>query len=229
MVVARLEAGEVVVHGDEGHHLARVLRVRNGDEVRAFDGLGREAMGVVRNVERDRVTLDLGASRRSEAEPSVSVTLAVALLKGDKLADVVRMGTELGVARFLLLATRYAEPEDLSRSKARRLERIAREAAKQSGRAVIPSIDGPVALEDAPVDATALVADPAAGVPVVAHVREAGEAAFTTFSGPEGGFAAEEVEDLVARGAVRVSLGRSILRAETAAVVLASAVLLGSA
>ena len=241
VVVERLEEGETAVYGDEGHHLARVLRVRTGDHVRAFDGRGREASGVVQGVERDRVSLELGPSRRSEAEPHVAVTLAVALLKGDKLADVVRMGTELGVARFLLLVTRHSELEDLSRSKTQRLERIAREAAKQSGRAVIPPIEGPAALSDAPVDDTALVADPRADTPVIARVRGDRHASstavsalvstptFMTLSGPEGGFAPDEVDDLVRRGATRVSLGRSILRAETAAVVLASAVLLGSA
>ena len=230
VVVEDLREGEAVVRGDEGHHLARVLRVRPGDGVRAFDGRGREASGVVRAVERDRVTLELDGPAPSGVEPDLEVTMAVALLKGDKLADVVRMGTELGVARFVLVQTRRAEPDVLSRSKAQRLERIAREAAKQSGRAVIPTIEGPTTLDDLPVDAGAIVADPGADTSAVSHVQATLEPSkrWLTLTGPEGGFADEEVGRLVGRGAARVRLGRSILRAETAAVVLAAAVLLAA-
>lgn len=228
VVVEDLSAGETVVIGDEGHHLARVLRVRPGDQVRAFDGTGREALGVVRQVERERVTVDLSEPKLSAAEPAAEVTVAVALLKGNKLADVVRMGTELGVRRFVLLDTARAEPDDLSAGKMQRLERVAREAAKQSGRAVIPGVDGPVGLASLELSTETLIADPGADARIADHVLARRSAArdWLVVSGPEGGFEPEEVAGLVARGATRVSLGRSILRAETAPVALAAGVVL---
>lgn len=230
VVVEEVREGETIVYGDEGHHLARVLRVRPGDAVRAFDGSGRQARGTVRDVERGRVTLELRAPEPADAEPAVALTVAVALLKGTKLADVVRMGTELGASRFVLLTTRRAEPDDLSPAKLARLERVAREAAKQSGRAVIPAIDGPVALEGLPLAGRTLIADPGAPQGVAEHVwaHRAEVSAWTTVTGPEGGFEDAEVDALTQRGAVPVSLGRSILRAETAPVVLAAAVLLAA-
>lgn len=230
VVVDDLQAGETAISGDEGHHLARVLRVRPGDEVRAFDGRGRESLGVVREVDRDRVLVELAAPVASASEPDVELTVAVALLKGNKLADVVRMGTELGARRFTLLDTARAEPDDLSRSKLQRLERVAREAAKQSGRAVIPEIAGPVAIHELELGGHALVADPRAELPAFTHVWEHREApgSWTTVTGPEGGLESDEVDALASRGATPVSLGRSILRAETAPVALATVVLLGA-
>jgi 16S rRNA (uracil1498-N3)-methyltransferase len=230
VVVEDLHAGETAISGDEGHHLARVLRVRPGDEVRAFDGRGRESLGVVREVDRDRVVIDLAAPVASETEPEVELTVAVALLKGNKPADVVRMGTELGVRRFALLETARAEPDDLSKSKLQRLERVAREAAKQSGRAVIPELVGPIAIHELELGDQCLVADPRAEVRVLEHVwaHRGTLGSWTTVTGPEGGLDSDEVDALVSRGATPVSLGRSILRAETAPVALATVVLLGA-
>lgn len=256
VVVHPLAAGEAVVLGDEAHHLGRVLRVRPGDRVRALDGAGLEAHGEVVEVSRDAVLLQLDAPRASDREPGIALTLGVSLLKGDKLADVVRMGTELGVREFALFSSARAEPDALSTGKRQRLERVAREAAKQSGRAVIPAVVPGVPLADLPLAPRALVADPRSDTTVAAAMaaprpaadregwperanaatapdREAVAAPtaeqVTAVTGPEGGFTGDEVDLLVERGATAVSLGRTILRAETAPVVLAALVLLSGA
>lgn len=224
VVVEDLAAGEAVVLGDEAHHLARVLRVRPGDGVRAFDGAGREARGVVTGVERSRVILDLEPPYRSPVELDEEVTLAVALLKANKLADVVRMGTELGVARFVWLATLRAEPEDVSAAKQQRLDRVAREAAKQSGRARIPEIAGPVEVDELALAPRSYVGEPSAeeGLGDVLRSVASGDGPWMLVTGPEGGFDPTEVASLAARGATPVRLGRSVLRAETAPVALAA-------
>ena len=224
MVVASLDEGKAVVLGDEAHHLAKVLRVRPGDEVRAFDGSGNEARGSVAAVERNRVVLELGAAYRSPVELADQVTVAVALLKANKLADVVRMGTELGVARFVWLDTARTERDDVSAAKRQRLDRVAKEAAKQSGRARIPYIEGPVALDDLALSPRTYVGDPRADQDLGTVLRSAtaGAGPWMIVTGPEGGFMPSEVDALAARGAMPVRLGRSVLRAETAPVAVAA-------
>ena len=224
VVVPSLAEGEAVVLGDEAHHLSKVLRVRPGDEVRAFDGSGNEAQGSVTAVERDRVVVELGAAYRSPVELTDEVTVAVALLKANKLADVVRMGTELGVSRFVWLDTIRTERADVSAAKRQRLDRVAKEAAKQSGRARIPDIEGPVDLNDLVLAPRTYVGDPRAKRDLgrVLRSAETGAGPWMIATGPEGGFDPSEIDALATRGATPVRLGRSVLRAETAPVALAA-------
>lgn len=245
MLCASLGAGEVVVAGDEAHHLARVLRVQPGAPVEAFDGAGLVAAGAVVAVERDRVTLLLEPPAPSAAEAAREVTLAVALLKGDKLADVVRAGTELGVHRFQLFHCAYADVPRLSSAKLERLRRVAREAAKQSGRARVPAVEAPLPLGELRfADATVLVAHPGASAPLSQALSEiqfetqsekrpemqpgarSPSPPVALVTGPEGGLRDDEVAALRQRGGRPVALGPRILRAETAPVALAAALLL---
>ena len=218
-------AGDVLLRGDEAHHLATVLRAGPGAAVEVFDGEGTVADGVVEAVEGPRVRLHLGDPRPSPVEPARTVVLAVGLLKSDKLSDVVRAATEVGVAGFALVETEHADRTSLSRSKQVRLERIAREATKQSRRARVPWIEGPVPFERALAAGlergSVAVAHPASeGATLRAAVEGAG--AITVFTGPEGGFHEREVAAARAAGAAVGSLGPRILRAETAPVALAA-------
>lgn len=223
-----LREGAVRLRGDEAHHLARVLRVRPGDPVQAFDGRGCEADGEVARVGDGAVELRLAAPTASAREAPLELVLVVALLKGDKLAQVVRQGTELGVARFALATSRRADVPRLSPAKEERLRRVAREAAKQSGRARVPAIDEPVPLPRLSWSGPAWVAHPDAEV----HLASVGEALaaappqhLTIVTGPEGGFDDAELATLRERGARPVRIGPRVLRAETAPVALAAAVL----
>ena len=230
-----LTPGEKTLRGPEAHHLLRVLRVEPGAAVRAFDGRGLEAAGTVIGVgagtEEDAVTLLLDAPHVSPVETPYAVTLAVALLKGDKLSDVVRQGTELGVTRFLPVKTRRCDVKVLSDNKRARLQRVAKEAAKQSGRSVVPEVGEMVDLGrlEPPISDLGLVAHPTATV----SLRDLGtpeEGANITFiTGPEGGLTGEEVTDLQSRGFHALSLGPRILRAETAPLALAAALLVPEA
>jgi 16S rRNA (uracil1498-N3)-methyltransferase len=226
--LSELAPGIRPVTGREAAHLAQVLRVSPGARVRAFDGSGGEAEGTVVAVEPGRVLIDLREPHESDVEPALAVTVAVALLKGDKLADVVRQCTELGAHAFTLLLTRRGDVPSLSANKLERLRRVAREAAKQSGRSLVPEVREPVPLASLDVDGVGLVAHPAGASTVSsANLPETGLA--TLITGPEGGFTADEVEVLEARGVVAVTLGTRVLRAETAPVALLAAVLLPEA
>jgi 16S rRNA (uracil1498-N3)-methyltransferase len=220
-----LGAGPRRVSGPAGHHLARVLRVRPGAPVVAFDGLGREAAGSVSGVDADGVWLELTEPTTASREPARTLTLAVALLKGDKLADVVRMGTELGVAAFRPFVARRCDVRELSDAKHARLERVASEAARQSGRARVPTVATASPAAALAWAGPAVVADPAAALAWRDLPEFEGEV-LTVITGPEGGLTGEEVERFEAGGALPVRLGARVLRAETAPIAAAAAWLL---
>ena len=225
--VPTLAPGETALTGGEAQHLAQVLRVQSGAKVRAFDGAGLEADGVVADVDAFRVTVQLGDPEPSTVEAALDITLAVALLKGDKLSEVVRRGTELGVKRFTLFISERCDVRSLSPNKLERLRRVAQEAAKQSGRSVVPEVTVLGALTTLAWDGLCLVADPRAEQ-TLRHLS--GETqSVTAVTGPEGGLSETEVTGLTARGAHRVRLGARILRAETAPVAVAAALLVPEA
>ena len=134
-----LQVGENHLLGDEAQHLIKVLRVKVGAQIQAFDGQGNQADEKIISLTKTDLKLELAAPYESPTESTLNVTLAVALLKGDKLADVVRQATELGVNRIIFFKSQYADVPELSKSKLERLHKVAREAAKQSTRARIPT------------------------------------------------------------------------------------------
>lgn len=223
--VSTLSGGETTLSGSDAQHLAQVLRVRPGARVRAFDGAGLEAAGIVTGVDPFRVTLALENPEPSAAEASLKVTLAVALLKGDKLAEVVRRGTELGVADFKLFTSGRCDVRELSANKLERLRRVAQEAAKQSGRSVVPPVAEAVKLGQLELGPFSLVADPYADATLRDRLGAHTLDSVSVVTGPEGGLDPAEVAALTDRGAYPVRLGARILRAETAPVALAAALL----
>lgn len=223
-----LSPGEVRLTGQEAHHLAQVLRVSPGAKVKAFDGQGQEAQGEVVQVNDMAVTLHLAASTVSEVEAPVAINLAVALLKGNKLSDIVRMGTELGVACFQPFVSARCEVKILSANKLLRLRRVAQEASKQSGRSVVPEVAEACKVSELERADLGLLAHPEAQNRLLELLSEGvGEgSSLTLVTGPEGGLSAEEVADLSAKGFKPVRLGARILRAETAPIALTAAILL---
>lgn len=205
----------------ELRHL-RVLRLRPGDALRVFDGHGAEAAATLLRLDEGGAVLELGQLLSAAAETPQPVTLAVALLRGDKLADVVRAATELGVARIQLLHTRHSDVPELGANKLERLRRVAGEASRQSRRAVTPEVLAPIALERLPAAGAGFVAHPGS------HARLPDllgwSAPITLVSGPEGGFSDEEIAGLTASGYHGVTLGPRILRAETAPLALLGAI-----
>ena len=200
----------------ESHHLLEVLRAKVGDRFTVFDA-EREALAEVVDL-GPPVRYRILEERRPEREVGVEVILYPALLKGDKLADVVRMATELGATRIQPVITRHAVPKAMGEGKLKRLQAIAVEAAKQSGRLFVPEVLPPIPLREVPEVAQGLVAHVGARA-LVREVLDLGKP-LALAVGPEGGFAEEEVELLRERGFTPVTLGRRILRAETAALTL---------
>jgi 16S rRNA (uracil1498-N3)-methyltransferase len=225
LFVARLAAGRLEVDGEGYHHLARVLRARRGDRVVLFDGAGVEADATVEDVGESTLALAVGAPRPA-AVAGAPLTLLLGLLKGEKMDLVVQKATELGVARLVPLASAHAvvRLEDDARREARRArwQRIAREAARQSGRADVPEIAAVVepraAFAAAPPEALRLLFHERGAPPLRQLLGDRRPAAVVAAVGPEGGFAPVEVEEARAAGFLPCGLGPRILRAETAAI-----------
>ncbi len=221
--VAKLEP-EAKLTGAEAAHL-RVLRADVGDTITLFDGAGLEADAKILALEDFTITLRVGESRVVNLEPPQEITLAIALLKGDKLAEVVRGATELGVMRFQLLVTEHSDLKEIGAQKLERLQRVALEASKQCRRAVTPLVLSPIKLKNLEPVTCGLVAHPGSSL----KPREAYDWAvpITIATGCEGGFSGSEIQWLETRGFVRVGLGPRILRAETAPIAILGALTAG--
>lgn len=212
---------QMTLSAAEVKHL-HVMRLRTGDSVEVFDGRGEAGEAKVQQIDAFGAALQLisRAESTNATEYPQTVTLAIALLKGDKLSDVVRAATELGVSIIQLLHTRYADVPDIGDNKLSRLRRVAEEAAKQSQRLVIPEVRSPLPLPQFQCSEQAFYAHPGSSHTLLSQVTW--QAPLTLISGPEGGFAPEDLEYLN-RTAAPITLGPRILRAETAPLALLGA------
>jgi 16S rRNA (uracil1498-N3)-methyltransferase len=213
----------VTLTGDEAKHLRSVLRLKIGDEAFVFDGVGHEFKCTVVQMRRDEVELDhCQEVEPAQPESPLSLTLAVALLKGEKFDLVVQKATELGVTSIVPVMTRNADIHlrDVSDSQKRvtRWRRIALEAGKQCGRALVPEIELPVSF-------ASLIAESESTIRLL-FVERGGEQlrpgasaeSVVAVVGSEGGWADEELTLARDAGWQLVTLGGRILRAETAAI-----------
>lgn len=208
----------VTLTADEARHLREVLRLKPGDEVSVFDGAGKEFRARVVQARRESAELELDDEiATARPESPLQITLAVALLKGEKFDLVVQKATELGVKQIVPLITRYADiklrDESDATKRVARWQRIALEAAKQSGRAVVPEVSLPATLA-AVLESTCVLFSERGG-----HGLTQISNPITAIIGSEGGWSDEELEQANAAGAQIVTLGGRILRAETAAIV----------
>lgn len=215
---------QIQLDADEAGYLTRVRRLRSGDPVEVFDGLGgRCAATVGPGLE----TLLLGASLPDSSPRRFSFELWPALTKGDKVEWVIQKATELGLARLVpLVAERSVVKLAGERAVARvaRFRKIAQEAARQCGRADVPEVTAPAGLADFGALAQAGVTAALVYERETRHglaelwesVPDGGRVAFAI--GPEGGFSTAEVALALGAGARPVGLGDLILRAETAAI-----------
>lgn len=223
----------VTLSSDESQHMTRVLRLAAGALVRVFNGRGEEFDATLEGTSRDLATVLVGDRRPTTPEPHVEVTLTQAVLKGDKMDDVVRDAVMLGVAAIRPVLTWRCETTigALERSHRReRWHRIAVSSAKQCGRAVVPAIHEPLGFEhclDATVTGEApglMLVEPGASGSALSlrALPEHPPREVSLFVGPEGGWTESEV----ARGAAvcrLVTIGGRTLRADMAPVVAMTA------
>ncbi len=223
----RLQTDAVIVTDEDHRYLARVLRLAVGDRVTLFDGQGSEADATISRMGPRALELRVDARRQATAPRGPELTLIQALARGEKLDLVVQKATELGVSRIIPVTTERAVPRlETLRAASRRVrwQKIAREAARQSGRADVPEVDPVTSL------ALAVVAQPRDALKLIFWEQARGHAGLKELLpatapsgiviavGPEGGYSEAEVGHAKGAGFIAVGLGPRILRTETASV-----------
>jgi 16S rRNA (uracil1498-N3)-methyltransferase len=228
-----ITGNRAVLHGTIVHQIRDVLRMRPGDRVVLLDNSGQARDVELETIDKDAVRGRVSKTWKPETEPRARITLYQGLLKGQKFEWVLQKGTEIGISAFVpVLAARcvIGSMDDVSDARVERWERIVVEAAEQSGRAVLPHLAQPLLFDNACSQAAragpAFIpweAERTLGLRQALQGVEPG--AIGVLIGPEGGFEEEEIALARDNGLVPVSLGPRILRAETAGLAAASAIL----
>ena len=217
------DEGAVTLDRDETHHALHVVRVTSGQKVLLFDGQGREFGAEVCEISRSGVSMEI-VHVNETARPAVRVSVAQAWLNREKsIEDLIRRGTEIGIARFHFFQAEHSERPPRRQAK---WERIAIEACKQCGRLWLPEFEVGESL--------ATVLDSPEGLRLIATrggqatpLRElvAGANKVTLVVGPEGDFSEKELHLAAKKGALPLSLGPATFRSEVAATLAGSLVL----
>lgn len=216
---------EVLLTGEEFNHAKNVLRLSEGDEITLLDGGGLEYPAIIARVEKNAVRVRVIGKRVSDKEPKKEIYLLVGALKGDKTELVVQKAVELGVRKIGVFHSRYCAAY-MNENKLERLNKVAREAAKQCLRASAPSVVYFDTAEEAfasakdcesKLFACEFLEKSETGIPANAD-------SYALVVGSEGGFTEEEFQAAKTSGFAGVSLGKRILRAETAAIAFTSVV-----
>lgn len=217
---------EVALSGEEFRHAKNVLRLTEGSEILLLDGSGKEYPAIVARVEKSQMLVHVAGERDSDREPLADVYLLVGALKGDKTELVVQKAVELGARKIGVFSSRYCAAY-MNENKLERLNRVSREAAKQCLRAAPPE----VVYFDSFGKAIASVEGyehklfACEFLPSGEGEIPQGGRSYALVVGSEGGFTEEEYAAAQAAGFAGVSLGKRILRAETAAISLLSVVM----
>ena len=212
------------IGGADAHHIARSLRMAEGDRVTVCDGEGGEYLCRLDRIRDEECECSIIESVEGGSESPARITLFMAYPKGDKLETVIQKAVELGASAIVPFESSRCikRPKaDKAEKQTQRLQRIAEEAAKQCGRARIPTVTMPYSfsemLSEIRNSSLALLCyENEDGRSIKDALPEAAPESIAVIVGAEGGFSPEEAEQIVSAGAVSVTLGNRILRCETA-------------
>ncbi|MEJ7848637.1 MAG: 16S rRNA (uracil(1498)-N(3))-methyltransferase [Pyrinomonadaceae bacterium] len=221
--------GNVHLGLEETRHLRDVLRLRVGEKINVFDGEGREFLCTVGKIEKKSSMAVITAEVDPVSpESNLELVLAVGLLKGEKFDLVVQKAVELGVSRIQPLHTKRSDVKSAVKdTKTERWRKISLEAAKQSGRASLAKIENPIKFEEFIEN---FDTSTAAGEGRILFTERDGRGfeidrqfkKITALVGPEGGWEESELDSALKGGFELITFGGRILRAETAAITVAS-------
>lgn len=202
--------------------IKKVLRIGAGDSLILLDGSGKEYFVKVESISGDALTGSVEKISQNENEPELKITLYQAICKKDKLEWVLQKGAEIGISEFIPIITERTEKLGLNRE---RLEKVLKEAAEQAERGIIPKLGEPQEFEEALKNAIGekIILD-RSGKLIKEYLLAGLPPRFSLFIGPEGGFTEKELELAKNSGAKIASLGKTVLRTETAG--MAAAVIL---
>jgi 16S rRNA (uracil1498-N3)-methyltransferase len=235
-VAGELQSGSAVeLPRETAAHLIKVLRARSGDEIVLFNGDGREFTGAIEKAQGARVSASVGAARVIDRESPFVLTLVQCVPRGDRMDFIVQKATELGIARIVPVLSQRSVvrlDERQSASKQAHWRAVAVSACEQCGRNRLPTVDAPQPLLNylgslapaAAAEVLRLVLEPERARRTQGPGRSFDSASPQPVSraeiaiGPEGGFAAEELDAFDLSGFSRVTIGPRVLRTETAAI-----------
>ena len=229
---SQVQGEEIVIQGNDVNHIKNVLRMRPGDELSLSDGEGMDYFCKISSIERDEVRVNIENSWNSYVELPVKLYLFQGLPKGDKMELIIQKAVELGVYEIIPVRTKRAivKLDDKKESKKiARWQQIAEGGAKQSGRGLIPEVKSVMNFAEAlkyaaSLDAALIPYEKAEGIEKTREIVHGlkGKQSVAVFIGPEGGFDETEIEAAMSAGVSPVTLGRRILRTETAGLTMLS-------
>lgn len=216
-----------VIHilGSDVHYIRDVLRLKPNDPLEVLDDKKRVYATTIQKIDQDKISCTLVEMRNLKSEPGIQVTIAQGIPKGHKLDQVVRQGTEIGMHGLIPMFTERSIPKwskEKSLDKQNRWQRIAKEAAEQSGRLMIPTITPPLPFADVIIkskdySATLFLSESEDDLTLKAAMQRSGKMdSLLLIIGPEGGFSSGETNTARSMGISTISIGRRILRTETA-------------
>lgn len=229
----KISENTIIIDGADAHHIARSLRMAEGDEIVVCDGEGAEYLTRLDRIRDDECRCEIVKALDTATESPVKITLCMAYPKGDKLEVVIQKAVELGADRIIPFESSRCikRPKaEKAEKQTQRLARIAEEAAKQCGRSRIPTVTQPMSfdqmLEVATKSSTTLFCyENEEGLTVKDYIKgKSRPESISVIVGSEGGFSADEANEAKARGCISVSLGNRILRCETAPSFILSAI-----
>lgn len=231
LFVENINEEKIILDGESARHIAKSLRMRVGDVICVTDGGGDDYGCQIEEITKDEVVLKVCYKQACESEPSCRVTIYQGVPKSSKMEDIIQKCVELGVCEIVPTLTKrcVSRPDDKAAGKKnQRYQKIALEAAQQSGRGIVPKIENMKTLRQA-------IAEDESDVKIVfyegggeklADIVKPDTESVSIFIGPEGGFEQEEVEQIEASSGVRATLGKRILRTQTAPVAALTAIML---
>lgn len=223
---------DISITGSDYNHIKNVLRMKKGEQVLISDGNDREYLCSIRTIGEEEILLAVEDIMGTSRELPVKITLFQGLPKGDKMEQIIQKTVELGVYEIVPVAMKRSVVKLDAKKAAKKVERwngISLSAAKQSKRGVIPEVKEVVSFKEAvkmasAMDGFLLPYENAEGIEgarkLVASMK--GKKEIAVFIGPEGGFEDSEVEDAIQAGAKTLTLGKRILRTETAGMTMLS-------
>jgi len=224
---------QVLLTGDEAYHLAVTMRAQNGEKIIVCDGENTDYDCVLTDIAKDRVCAEITEKRKSDSEPDTYVVLFQGLPKADKMELIIQKCVEIGVSEIVPVITKRTvakiEDEKKASKKLERWNKISEAAAKQSGRGIIPKIKEPVSFKAAvektkDLESAIIPYENEHETDLKKYTAENKPKSIGVFIGPEGGFDENEISLAVQNHITPVTLGRRILRTETAGMI-ASAIL----
>jgi len=224
---------KIILNEEQSRHIAGSLRMKKGDMLTVCDGAGTDYGCIIDEITKDFVALSVCYKQASDSEPNIKVSLFQGVPKGDKMEDIIQKCVELGIYEITPVLTKrsVSRPDERqAQKKQARYQKIALEAAQQSGRGIVPKINKMQSFKQAAQSCDAdvkILFYEGGGKSLKSIINENKNASsFAIFIGPEGGFEKEEVDEILNSGGINATLGARILRTQTAPVAALAAIML---